>query len=45
MVHWLQKQSKSSIRRIVCAFQVLVDGFIPLYMKGISFTDKNHYFI
>jgi len=42
---WFQRHSKSSIRRIACAFQVLLDGFIPLDMKETSFTDKDHYFI
>jgi len=41
----VSKHSKSNIRRIPCAFQVLVDGFIPLDMKKASFTEKNYYFI
>jgi hypothetical protein len=45
MVQWLKKHSKSNIRRKVCAFHVLVDGFIPLDMEEISFADKNYYFI
>jgi hypothetical protein len=45
MVHWLKKHSKSNIRRIPYAFQVVVDGFIPLEMKETSFTDKAYYFI
>jgi len=45
MIHSLQKHSKSNIREIACAFQVLVDGFISFDMKETSFIDKNYYFI